>query len=196
MRWRRASIRASGEAAAAVPPAKSPPAAAAAPAVTAAAAVPPHLADLLAAHKAETDTDSAFTKLFSLWGAKYQASTTDPCTQAAQQGLECVSERGSFGQLRLYNHPAILLLNDSGGASHQVVLTSLGDDEARLELGGPQRVRNRRPVALLARGLRDAMAPGELPGEGTVGRHARRSGTLATPEPAAPARQPGGCARQ
>ena len=127
-----------GDAAAAVPPAKSAPPAAAP--VLAAAAALPHLTELLAQYKAETDTDSAFAKLFSLWGAKYQPSTTDPCTQAAQQGLECVSERGSFGQLRLYNHPAILLLSDGSGASHQVVLTSLADDEARLELGGTHKV--------------------------------------------------------
>jgi len=128
-----------GDAVAAVP-AEKVPAPAAAPVAAAAAPSTAHLTELLAQHKAETDTDSAFAKLFSLWGAKYQPSTTDPCTQAAQQGLECVSERGSFGQLRLYNHPAILLLND-GGASHQVVLTSLGDDAARLQLGGTQQVR-------------------------------------------------------
>jgi len=75
-----------------------------------------------------------------MWGAKYQPSTIDPCTQAQQEGLECVAERGSFGQLRLYNHPAILLLTDPGGANHQVVLTALGEDEARLQLGGTQTI--------------------------------------------------------
>jgi general secretion pathway protein A len=94
---------------------------------------------MLTQHAAETDTDSAFGRLFGLWGAKYQRNGTDPCTQAGQQGLECVAERGSFGQLRLYNHPAILLLND-GGSTHQVVLTALDDEQARLELGGPRRV--------------------------------------------------------
>jgi general secretion pathway protein A len=125
-----------GEAAAAVPAAAAPQTAAA----VVAPAPPPPLAALLKAHAAETDTDGAFGKLFGLWGAKYQASTIDPCAQAHQQGLECVAERGSFGQLRLYNHPAILLLTDSSGATHQVVLTALGDDEARLELGGIHRV--------------------------------------------------------
>ena len=126
-----------GEAAAAVP--KAPLAAAA----TAAAAPPPapaQLAQLLAQHNAETDPDSAFGKLFGLWGAKYQTSTTDPCSQAQSQGLECVAERGSFGQLRLYNHPAILLLTEPNGASHQVVLTALGDDAATVELGGTHTV--------------------------------------------------------
>ncbi len=122
-----------GEAAAAVPAVAAPQNA---PAAGAAAAPTPPLAELLKAHAAETDTDGAFGKLFGLWGAKYQASTIDPCTQAQQQGLECIAERGSFGQLRLYNHPAILLLTDSSGASHQVVLSALTDDAARLDLGG------------------------------------------------------------
>jgi len=136
-------------------PAAATPAAATAPVMTApgtaataapVAAVPgapppsPRLVELLGAHAAETDTDNAFAKLFGLWGAKYQPNSTDPCTQAQQQGLECVAERGSFGQLRLYNHPAILLLTDPGGVSHQVVLTALGEEDARLELGGTHTV--------------------------------------------------------
>jgi len=100
----------------------------------------PTLAQLLAAHAAETDTDSAFGKLFTLWGAKYQTDGTDPCTQASRLHLECLAERGSFGQLRVYNHPAILMLSDAGGASHQVVLSGLDDEHARLELGGAQAV--------------------------------------------------------
>ena len=92
------------------------------------------------AARGETDTDSAFGKLFGLWGAQYQPGSTDPCTQASKQGLECLSERGSFGQLRLYNHPAILLLNDDSGSSHEVVLTALTDEHAHLELGGNQDV--------------------------------------------------------
>ena len=117
-----------------------------APAPAAAPAVP-HLGQLLTQYAAETDTDTAFARLFALWGAKYQPGSTDPCTQASQQGLECVAERGSFGQLHLYNHPAILLLTDPAGASHQVVLTALGDDQASLQLGGAHSV----PIGELTR---------------------------------------------
>lgn len=124
--------------ASAAPAAQAPAAAAAA----APAPAPSALGPLLQAHAADTDTDSAFRTLFSLWGASYQPSTIDPCTQALQQGLACVSERGSFGQLRLYNHPAILTLNDGQGATHQVVLRSLGDERAELELDG------KRPVGI------------------------------------------------
>ena len=93
------------------------------------------LSELLTQNTKETDTDSAFAKLFGLWGVKYVPGGTDPCTQASQQGLDCLSQRGSFAQLRLYNRPAILLLNDDGGSSHQVVLTRLDDEHAGIELG-------------------------------------------------------------
>jgi general secretion pathway protein A len=94
------------------------------------------LSTLLAQHGAETDTDSAFAKLFALWKIHYVPGGTDPCTQAVKQGLECLSQRGSFGQLRLFNRPAILMLNDEGGGTHQVVLTRLDDERALLDLGG------------------------------------------------------------
>ena len=94
------------------------------------------LADLLSQHAADTDTDSAFTKLFGLWGIKYVTGGTDPCTQASQQGLDCLTQRGTLSQLQLYNRPAILLVNDDGGDSHQIVLTHLDDEHARIELGG------------------------------------------------------------
>ncbi len=94
------------------------------------------LSELLTQNAKETDTDSAFAKLFGLWGVKYVPGGTDPCTQATKEGLDCLSQRGSFAQLRLYNRPAILLLTDDRGTSHQVVLTRLDDERARIELGG------------------------------------------------------------
>jgi general secretion pathway protein A len=94
------------------------------------------LTELLSKHTGETDTDSAFTKLFGLWRIRYVPGGVDPCTQAASAGLECLTQRGSFGQLRLYNRPAILMLNDDSGTAHQVVLTALDDDHASVQLGG------------------------------------------------------------
>ena len=94
------------------------------------------LSELLTKNAKETDTDSAFAKLFGLWGVKYVPGGTDPCTQAAKEGLDCLTQRGTFAQLRLYNRPAILMLNDEGGASHQVVLTRLDDERARIDVGG------------------------------------------------------------
>ena len=94
------------------------------------------LTDLLAKHANETDTDSAFTQLFGIWRIQYVPASVDPCSQASNQGLECLNQKGSFGQLRLYNRPAILVLSDNAGASHQVVLTALDDEHATVQLGG------------------------------------------------------------
>jgi len=90
---------------------------------------------LLARNSSETSTDAAFTTLFGLWGIHYAVDGTDPCTQAAQHGLACLTERGSLGELRLYNRPAILMLTDTGGASHEVVLTHLDGEHASIDLG-------------------------------------------------------------
>jgi len=94
------------------------------------------LSALLKKYGTETVPDGAFTKLFGMWGAHYETGADDPCTQASNQGLECLLQRGSFGQLRQYNRPVILLLNDEGGVAHQVVLTNLGDESAKVDLGG------------------------------------------------------------
>jgi general secretion pathway protein A len=96
----------------------------------------PSLQTLLTQHNDVTGTDDAFLRLFGLWGAHYVAGNIDPCTQAAQQGMECLVQRGSFGQLRVYNRPAILMLNDDAGSKHQVVLAGLDDEHARIDLAG------------------------------------------------------------
>src|SRR6185312_8750341 len=106
--------------------------AAATPAVTPAS----DMHELFAKHAADTDTDSAFGALFGLWGIQYVRGGVDPCSQASKQGLECLTQRGSFGQLRLYNRPAILMLSDDAGGSHQVVLKGLDDSQAHLQIGG------------------------------------------------------------
>ncbi|HEX6639423.1 MAG TPA: AAA family ATPase, partial [Steroidobacteraceae bacterium] len=67
----------------------------------------PSLDELLAQYPGETDPDNAFNKLFALWGMRYVAGSTDPCSQALQSGLECLTQRGSLAQLRLFNRPAV-----------------------------------------------------------------------------------------
>jgi general secretion pathway protein A len=112
------------------------PAPASAPAPTPASAPASPLASLLAQHAAATTPDAAFGRLFSMWGAHYQAGTADPCTQASAQGLECYVQKGTIAQLRLYNRPAILMLTDDADAAHQIVLTGLDEDHAHVDIGG------------------------------------------------------------
>ncbi|MCU0759738.1 MAG: AAA family ATPase [Steroidobacteraceae bacterium] len=105
----------------------------------AAVGTPVALDALLAQFGNETDPDNAFNKLFALWNARYLVGRVDACTQATQQGLECYVQRGTFADLRLFNRPAILAVNDARGRSHQVVLAALDDERAILSLGGAPR---------------------------------------------------------
>jgi general secretion pathway protein A len=100
---------------------------------------PPDLDQLLGQFAGETDPDNAFNKLFALWGLRYVAGTVDPCSQALQAGLECLTQRGSLAQLRLFNRPAVLNVIDSSGRGHQLVLAGLDDEQAKVALGGAQR---------------------------------------------------------
>jgi general secretion pathway protein A len=122
---------AAGSAAAPVAAAAAPP--------PAPAAEPPTLDQLLTQYAGETDPDNAFNKLFALWGLRYAAGGTDPCTQALQSGLECLTQRGSLAQLRLFNRPAVLNVVDSQGRGHQLVLAGLEGEHALVDLGGAQR---------------------------------------------------------
>ena len=105
-------------------------------------ASPAALATLLRDFATETDADNAFNKLFALWGARYVVGTVDPCTQALQQGLSCLAQRGALAELAQFNRPAILTVSDTQGSEHQIVLASLDGDIAALSLGGRQRLIN------------------------------------------------------
>jgi general secretion pathway protein A len=96
------------------------------------------LATLLARDAAATTPEAAFTRLLAHWGATFTPGAGEDCAQAEQAGLQCVAQRGSFAQLRLYNRPAMLTLGDDRGGAHQVVLVALGDDDARLDIGGAE----------------------------------------------------------
>ena len=110
---------------------------------------PPHepLGAVLARDDVLTTADAAFGSLFSMWGAAYQPGGSVACDQALAHGLSCVWQRGSLAQLKLINRPAILSLVDSEGTAHQVVLSELGKDDARLLVAGGE---TRVPVAELA----------------------------------------------
>lgn len=93
-------------------------------------------AALLERHVGETGLDAAYSTLFGLWDAQYVPGAADACAQASSQGLECLAQKGSFAQLRLYNRPAVLMLADASGEAKQLVLTKLDDRRAWVALGG------------------------------------------------------------
>jgi general secretion pathway protein A len=113
---------------------------AAVPAAASPAAAPPpapKLASvnaLLQANEANTTDAAAFRRLLALWGTA-MSDDRDPCGQAAKAGLACLEQRGSWNQVKTLNRPAILTLTDDRGQRHRVVLSSLDDKTAMLNLG-------------------------------------------------------------
>jgi general secretion pathway protein A len=89
---------------------------------------------LLEANEANTTDAAAFRRLLSLWGTAL-SDDRDPCGQAAKAGLSCLEQHGSWAQVRTLNRPAILTLTDERGQRHRVVLSSLDDKTATLNLG-------------------------------------------------------------
>ncbi len=113
-----------------------------APAAVAPAAEPVlDVTTVLRDHQNETSTEEAFARLLALWGGTFKPQSGRPCEQAGNQGLECVYQKGSWGQLRLLNRPAILTLMDQSGLAHQVVVSSLSAETASIDIGQqPQNV--------------------------------------------------------
>lgn len=95
---------------------------------------PQDVAEMLVEKVGMTNTESAFSQLFSLWGAKYTPKGGRPCDQAKRQGLECVYQQGTWGQLRTLNRPAILTLIDEDSNAHQVVVSGLVGDTAKINM--------------------------------------------------------------
>ena len=95
---------------------------------------PPDIATVLQTHADATNTETAFAQLFTLWGGQFDPANGRPCDQALQQGLECVYQQGSWGQLRTLNRPAILTLIDDSGNAHQVVVAGLDSANAQIKL--------------------------------------------------------------
>jgi general secretion pathway protein A len=104
------------------------------PDVPAPPAGPQDMAALLQEYAEQTNTETAFAQLFELWGGRFEPGTGRPCDQALEQGLECVYQQGSWGQLRTLNRPAILTLFDDSGNAHQVVVAGLDSAAAKIDL--------------------------------------------------------------
>ena len=95
---------------------------------------PQDVAQVLVEKPGMTNTESAFGQLFALWGGKFVPKAGRPCDQAKKQGLSCVYQEGSWAELRTLNRPAILTLFDDEGNAHQVVVSGLVGDTAKINL--------------------------------------------------------------
>ncbi len=136
--------------------------------------------DTLLREPGRTTTETAFAQLFGLWGATFDAAKGRPCGQAQQQGLECVYQQGSWGQLRTLNRPAILTLIDDAGNAHQVVVAGLNSETAKVRAAGSDaRHLHRIAVATLVRRLPDSVAAAGRDAASAVRGHAGRGRALA-----------------
>jgi general secretion pathway protein A len=96
----------------------------------------PTLEKLLADDNIPTDTDTAFTRLFSYWQKDYaRFAGATGCDRAQQAGLSCLYESGTWNNLRQLNRPAIIELTDARGTRHHVLVSALKEESVALELG-------------------------------------------------------------
>lgn len=97
------------------------------------------LESLLDDERFAQSADEAIGALMQLWGASYDARRRDACQQAQAQGLRCLYQsRGSLGELRRVNWPAVLSLVTAEGKEQSVVLASLEYDQAVLVADGAE----------------------------------------------------------
>jgi general secretion pathway protein A len=83
-----------------------------------------------------TNSQSAMAALFSLWGLEYRIGGQAGCAQAEAAGYGCLIQRGSWGNLKQFDRPAILTLIDARGQAHNVVLSSIEGQTVELSIGG------------------------------------------------------------
>jgi general secretion pathway protein A len=123
--------------------AETPPAVAAAsaplPAATAAVPVRPPavtLASLFADPAVAVDTDSAMKALFARWHLDYAAFPgATGCERALHAGLHCLFKTGTWNNLRRFDRPAVIELQDVSGNKYHALVTALTPQGVRLAFG-------------------------------------------------------------
>lgn len=95
------------------------------------------LESLLANAGLSTDTESALKGLFERWNLNYASLLgSTGCERALNAGLHCVYKTGTWNNLRSYNRPAVIELQDAAGGKHHVLVAELTADTASLVIGG------------------------------------------------------------
>ncbi|MEM9334160.1 MAG: AAA family ATPase [Pseudomonadota bacterium] len=103
----------------------------------------PSLVEQLDLATALTDETTAFSTLLETWRLDGGLA----CADLEPQGFSCLRARGSIGNLRQLDRPAVLTLVSDDGRSHHVVLSALHGDSADISMGG---VVESHPIAELA----------------------------------------------
>ncbi len=104
---------------------------------TSAATLQSSMRDVLRSGKYKTNTTTAFSSLFRLWGLDYNTLPGNSvCARAQAGGLSCMLRRGSLSSVRLYERPSVLDLFDNYGNLHRATVVQLSDERATLDFGG------------------------------------------------------------
>lgn len=77
---------------------------------------------------------TAYQALFGQWQTAMDISKA-PCEQAAEEGLQCLNDKGSLHDLRQLNKPAVLTLVDENNNEYYAALLSLSGDTATFFIG-------------------------------------------------------------
>jgi len=96
----------------------------------------PTLSEQLALAGELTTTDFALSSLLALWGIEYTSGSRSACEQAAESGLACLAQRGSWNGLKQLNRPAIVSVVDNSGSAHELVLLAIHGNSVELSIGG------------------------------------------------------------
>ena len=83
-----------------------------------------------------TSPQSAMAALLNLWGFEYRGGDQSGCAQAEAAGYSCLGQRGSWGNLKQFDRPAVLTLVDARGQTHNVVLSRIEGQTVELSIGG------------------------------------------------------------
>jgi general secretion pathway protein A len=82
-------------------------------------------------------TDDPMVRLLAMWGIEFKIPAgQSPCEHVQLHQLRCLSGQADWEELRRYNHPALLQLKSPQGDTRQVLLRSLEDTTAILDLAG------------------------------------------------------------
>ncbi len=91
-------------------------------------------ADNLGSQLATHENAVGYAALLKLWGVDFSAASGTACAQAEAAGLRCYFQRGTWSTLRQLDRPVILTLTGDDGATHDVALIALGENDAKLEM--------------------------------------------------------------
>jgi general secretion pathway protein A len=99
---------------------------------------PPRWSDLTLSPTSQLSAEGA---LLGLWGLpQLLEGDKTLCSQAARNGLRCLSDKGSLGNLFRLDRPAVLKLIDSKGGQLHATLIALDEQKATLTFDGESRV--------------------------------------------------------